>query len=299
VAAAAFALLRDANPAMSTAEAEARMTANARDLGTQGWDPYFGDGLVDAYAALVPGAVITHPPDTTRPTVALLTPVRESLVYGLVPIDVAAADNVGVVRVDLFVDRQFHSSSTQAPFAFAWDTAGVTPGSHRLQVTAYDAAGNKSSSAIIRVDVTPGVGLLVKRGMVRYGLVPNTDYLSLSGLFSLPAGVAFDPDVDSATIELSSSEGAVLSLTAAATTFTRDRAGTLRLTRTPEVPTAGTVTVRVIKLRTGNAYAFYVTGLKLALSNANTTMALRLVVSGNVLSQSALFRDVSGRLMLP
>lgn len=46
------ALLQAAEPALTPAEVEARLTATAVDLGAAGWDPSFGHGRVDAAAAL-------------------------------------------------------------------------------------------------------------------------------------------------------------------------------------------------------------------------------------------------------
>ena len=104
-------MLRSADPSLSAADAVTRMTANAVDLGTDGWDPYFGFGRVDAYAALVPGQVVRHPPDHTLPVVKLLSPANLSLVYGSVPIDVSASDNVGITHVDLIVDQRRQASA--------------------------------------------------------------------------------------------------------------------------------------------------------------------------------------------
>lgn len=48
------ALLIAANPALAPADARARLTSTAQDLGAAGWDPLYGYGLVNAAAALAP-----------------------------------------------------------------------------------------------------------------------------------------------------------------------------------------------------------------------------------------------------
>jgi hypothetical protein len=66
-----------------------------------------------------------------------------------VTVNVNATDNVGVVKVELYVDGRLEASSTSAPFQTKWNTRpkNVAKGNHTLQVRAYDAAGNVGVSA--------------------------------------------------------------------------------------------------------------------------------------------------------
>jgi hypothetical protein len=79
-------------------------------------------------------------------------------VSGTVSVTANASDNVGVTRVDLEVDGVVTGSRTSAPYTFSW---GASAGSHKLQTVAYDAAGNKGTSAATTVtggstaDTTP------------------------------------------------------------------------------------------------------------------------------------------------
>lgn len=47
------ALVKSANPALTNAEIRNILETTAQDLGANGWDQYFGNGLVDAYAAVL------------------------------------------------------------------------------------------------------------------------------------------------------------------------------------------------------------------------------------------------------
>ncbi len=47
------ALVKSANPALTNAEIRTILETTAQDLGANGWDQYFGNGLVDAYAAVM------------------------------------------------------------------------------------------------------------------------------------------------------------------------------------------------------------------------------------------------------
>lgn len=299
VASGAFALLLAANPDMTGADAVARATAKTLDIGTSGWDPYSGFGRVDAYAALVSGEAMRRAPDRTAPTVSLVNPSKDSLVYGIVPVDVAASDNLAVVRVDLEIDRQLYATATTPPFAFAWDTTGLPAGSHKLKATAYDAAGNHASTLEMRLDVTPGVGLLVKRSAVMFGRLPQSDSFSAAAVFSLPDGMIFDSYSDTVTVELSSAEGEVFALTVPPTALIHERTGAVRFTGASTLPSIGTASIRITKNRTGNAYALLLYSRKLNLANIGTTTNLRLMVGSSVLTQAVLFRDSRGRLVVP
>jgi len=70
--AAVAALILSANPHLTVAQLREVLASTAVDLGVPGPDPVFGYGLVDAEAARVAAASV---PDTTPPTVRLLSPI--------------------------------------------------------------------------------------------------------------------------------------------------------------------------------------------------------------------------------
>jgi thermitase len=155
--AAVVALMMSANPRMSPADIEKHLFATAKDLGTPGWDKYYGHGRVDAAAAVaaVSGSSVP-PPDTTAPNVAIATPSSGSTVQGLVNVDVSASDNIGVSRVELHVNGKALATDTSAPYGFTWDSATVADGDATLTAYAYDAAGNYASHSA-RVSVANAV----------------------------------------------------------------------------------------------------------------------------------------------
>jgi len=91
-------------------------------------------------------------PDTSAPTVRITSPATGAKVSKSVGISVAASDNVGVKRVELFIDGKYYQSSTSASVVFSWNVSNATKGQHTLQAFAYDAAGNKGASAIVTVN---------------------------------------------------------------------------------------------------------------------------------------------------
>jgi len=64
---------------------------------------------------------------------------------------VSAADNVGVVKVELYVDGILTAASSSTPFTTKWNTKKAIAGAHNLQTRAYDASGNIGTSAAVGV----------------------------------------------------------------------------------------------------------------------------------------------------
>ena len=92
--------------------------------------------------------------DTTPPTTSITSPGSGATVSGTVTVSAGASDNVGVSRVELYVDGSLHSTDTSSPYSFAWNTTTVANGGHSLQTRAYDAAGNVGSSSVVSVTVS-------------------------------------------------------------------------------------------------------------------------------------------------
>lgn len=148
------ALMFAANPALTPGLVTQLLEATAFDPGGNGYDQGFGHGRVDAFAAVSAAAGYAPPPDTTDPTVAMTAPLEGATVSGTAVVDVSASDDVGVVKVDLYVDGIFFVTDTASPYSFAWDTSALPNGTHTLHAVATDAAGNSASTAPISVTVS-------------------------------------------------------------------------------------------------------------------------------------------------
>jgi subtilisin family serine protease len=160
VAAAAAALVMSANNKLAPADVDKALKSTALDLGTAGWDQYYGTGRVDT-AKAVAAAKTYATSDTLAPSINITSPTAGSKVVGIVPVDVNYSDNVGVTRVELYVNGSKVVTDDAAPFALAWDTAGKADGAYTLVSKAFDAAGNVGNSASVSVtvsnDTTPPV----------------------------------------------------------------------------------------------------------------------------------------------
>jgi len=148
VAAAVAALVIAANPSLSPVEVEAVLESSAVDLGDPGFDPVFGNGRIDALAAVLLAGGQT-PVDNEPPTVAFANPQHGAAVSGLVIINATASDNVGVSKVELFDDQGLVGTDFSAPYSFSWDSSGKAGGAQViLNARAHDDAGNIRNTSI-------------------------------------------------------------------------------------------------------------------------------------------------------
>ena len=101
---------------------------------------------------LVPGGA--GGADTTKPTTAITAPANNATVSGALTVAATATDNVGVTKVELYVDGSLQPNpDTASPYSFTVDTTKLTAGNHALTTKAYDAAGNVGVSAAVNVNV--------------------------------------------------------------------------------------------------------------------------------------------------
>ena len=115
-------------------------------------DGYVERGYLDfTQTVFFPGAP-PPPPDTTPPTVSITSPTGGA-VSGVVTVSANASDNVGVTRVDFYVNGALAGTDSAAPFQYSWNTTSVANGTATLRAIAYDAAGNSGPSSLVSVTV--------------------------------------------------------------------------------------------------------------------------------------------------
>ena len=89
------------------------------------------------------------PVDTIPPTIS----ASESGTSGTITFSATATDNVGVTKVEFYVDGALKGSTTTSPYSLAFDSTTITNGSHALVGKAYDAAGNVGTSSSVSFSV--------------------------------------------------------------------------------------------------------------------------------------------------
>ncbi|HEY2090507.1 MAG TPA: Ig-like domain-containing protein [Thermoanaerobaculia bacterium] len=103
-------------------------------------------------------ALTTGTGDTTPPTTSITAPTSGATVSGTTTVSASASDNVGVTKVEFYLDGALQSTDTTSPYSWSWNTTTAANGSHSLQSKAYDAAGNVGSSTSISVTVSNSTG---------------------------------------------------------------------------------------------------------------------------------------------
>jgi peptidoglycan/xylan/chitin deacetylase (PgdA/CDA1 family) len=93
--------------------------------------------------------------DTVAPTVALTSPANGASITGTVQVQATAADTgSGVAQVRFYLDGTVVSTTTNAPYKYAWNTRKASKGQHTLTAVAVDKAGNSTTSSAVVVTVT-------------------------------------------------------------------------------------------------------------------------------------------------
>ncbi|KAA0890557.1 hypothetical protein ET418_12725 [Oryzomonas rubra] len=122
-----------------------------------GLDPahayYFAVAAYNASGVESSYSNIATVPELTPPTVSLSSPTASTTVSGTVSVNASASDNVGVTKVEFYVNGVLKATDTATPYVYSWNTAGLAPGSYTLQAKAYDAAGNVGQSGVVSVTV--------------------------------------------------------------------------------------------------------------------------------------------------
>lgn len=92
--------------------------------------------------------------DTLAPTVS----ASESGTAGTITLSASASDNVGVSKVEFYVDGVLKGSDTSSPYSMTLDSTTLANGSHTLTARAYDAAGNVGTSGAASFSISNATG---------------------------------------------------------------------------------------------------------------------------------------------
>jgi hypothetical protein len=104
--------------------------------------------------------------DKTPPSVTLTTPANGVTVTGAsVAVSANASDNVGVTKVEFYLNTTLLATDTTSPYGLNWNSTTVANGSYTLTARAYDNAGNMGTSTAVAVTVAntaASIGLVQK-----------------------------------------------------------------------------------------------------------------------------------------
>jgi hypothetical protein len=107
---------------------------------------------------------------------------------GTITFNATASDNVGVTRVEFYVDGALKGSDTASPWSYAFNSTSVANGTHALTAKAFDAAGNSTLSSPVSFSVNNTTAQqLVLNGGFESG---STNWSATSGVITNDSSVA-------------------------------------------------------------------------------------------------------------
>jgi len=133
-----------------------RISSDGLSAFTVSGDGQVNQGPNEVAAAALPrtiGLDDVSGPDTQPPATSITSPANGATVSGTVSVSATASDNVGVTRVEFFLDGALQATDTTSPYSWSWNTAAVANGSHNLHSEAFDAAGNRGVSTVVALTV--------------------------------------------------------------------------------------------------------------------------------------------------
>lgn len=88
-------------------------------------------------------------PDTLPPMVSIVSPTNGAPLQRKQRLEAQAFDDVGVVRVEFYVNGALLATDTTAPYVVYWNTRRAPSGPNSIRAVAYDARGNSSAAEVI------------------------------------------------------------------------------------------------------------------------------------------------------
>jgi hypothetical protein len=86
--------------------------------------------------------------DTSPPTVTITGPVSGATLARVTTVQAQADDDVGVAKVEFYLDDLLAAVQTVAPYSWSFDTTLAANGPHTLTVLAYDWTGNVGQASL-------------------------------------------------------------------------------------------------------------------------------------------------------
>jgi len=117
-------------------------------------------GRILSLSLLILGLLVIscEDPDTTPPTIQIITPTSGAKVSEVVDIVCLSSDNIGVEKLELWVDAvRLDIIDESEPYSLQWNTVEYDDStSHTISVRAYDVNGNTTDSSPITVEINQG-----------------------------------------------------------------------------------------------------------------------------------------------
>jgi hypothetical protein len=143
----AWAHIRNINPTTNVSYSSGSDAAYGKD-DRKGW-PYVSETIIMYKFKLN----ASYEDDSISPSVSLTAPTAGSTISGTFKLTANASDNVGVTKVEFYVDGSLKGTSRTNPYSFLLDTKTLANETHTFTAKAYDAANNSKVSAVVSATV--------------------------------------------------------------------------------------------------------------------------------------------------
>jgi putative alpha-1,2-mannosidase len=96
----------------------------------------------------LPTATPTPAADSIKPTVSITSPANGSTVARRtsVTITATATDNVGIAKVEFYINNNLLCTDTSSPYTCNWQVPNAKNAQYTITAKAYDAAGNTATT---------------------------------------------------------------------------------------------------------------------------------------------------------
>ncbi|MEZ4828837.1 MAG: S8 family serine peptidase [Bacteroidia bacterium] len=149
------ALVLSVDPSLTLTEVKNILYTTAIDMGTAGFDNSYGNGRVNAFAAVQAAGGGGGGGDTQAPTTPTNLAASNTTQTSTDLTWTASSDNVGVTGYNVFVNGVLDGTTTGTSYTVGGLSAATT---YTIAVSAYDAAANVSGQASINVTTQAGGG---------------------------------------------------------------------------------------------------------------------------------------------
>lgn len=92
-----------------------------------------------------------NPTDSIPPSCELLSPDNNEEITGIYVIKTESSDNIGISKVEFYVDGKKIGETKSYPYNFSWNSAALKNGGYVLYAAAFDMSGNKTESSKVTV----------------------------------------------------------------------------------------------------------------------------------------------------
>ena len=106
-----------------------------------------GSTTITAAAGSIAGSTTITVNQPPAPSVSIVSPAPGAKVSGTVTVAANVTDNLGITKVEFYLDNALQATVNSIPYNWIWSTTSAPDASHTIQVKAYDTASNSATAS--------------------------------------------------------------------------------------------------------------------------------------------------------